>query len=143
MPTIDELQREIVQDLNELGDSFDQYCYLVELSCRLPPMEPEEKTQERLVEGCQSKVWLALKAENGRFSMKADSSTQIVKGILKLLSDLFNGQPVEQVARAEITFLRDTLILDTFDSDRQKGVGSILKRIREFAQKAEGSGAAD
>ena len=136
MPTIQEKQDRLIDDFNELGDSFDQYSYLVTVSCSLPEMPEAEKTPERLVAGCQSKVWLAMRAEGGRFYLTADSGTLIIRGVLKLLEDLLNGEPLADVAAAEITFLRKTAIMETFESGRQKGVGYILKRIRGFAAAA-------
>ena len=136
MPTIQEKQDWLIDDFNELGDSFDQYSYLVTIACSLPEMPEAEKTPERLVAGCQSQVWLAMRAQGGRFYLEADSGTLIIRGVLKLLEELLNGETLADVAAAEITFLRKTAILEAFESSRQKGMGYILKRIRGFAAAA-------
>ena len=136
MPTIQEKQDRLIDDFNELGDSFDQYSYLVTISGSLPEMPETEKTPERLVAGCQSQVWLAMRAQGGRFYLEADSGTLIIRGVLKLLEELLNGETLADVAAAEITFLRKTAIMETFESSRQKGMGYILKRIRGFAAAA-------
>ena len=82
MSEIETAQAALIREFQELGDGFEQYAYLIELAALLPPMAPEEKTEERLVRGCQSHVWLALRSENGRFYATADSDTFIVKGVL-------------------------------------------------------------
>ena len=140
MSRIDERQDKIIRDFLEVGDAFDQYAYLIELSVMLPGLPEEKKTEDRLVKGCQSSVWLDMRAQNGIFEFDADSDTLILKGILYLLRDILNGQTAEEVARADIRFLAETDIMTTFGSDRQKGIGYITRKIKRFA--AESSAAA-
>lgn len=136
MKTIAQKQDELADELRELGDSFDQYSYLIALSCQLPDWPEAEKTEDRLVKGCQSKVWLRADFPDGRLALSADSSTMIVKGILKLLIDLLNGHTAQEVAQTDITFLQDTELMETFETSRQKGIGYILKVIRDAARAA-------
>lgn len=133
MRSIDELQKEIIQDFNELGDSFDQYAFLIELACRHRPLPEEEKTPECLVEGCQSQVWVKTYIRDGLFFFSSDSNTLIIKGILYLLEHLLNGHTCGEVAEAELTFLKETAMMDTFESDRQKGIGYVIKTLQETA----------
>lgn len=133
MKPIEELQREIVSDFQNIGDSFDRYAYLVELGCALPPMPEQNKTDERLVEGCQSRVWLMIECEDNCFRFCADSDTLVVKGILYLFQQLFCGQPPADVARANVTFLKDAFVMETFESARQKGIGYVLNALQSAA----------
>lgn len=133
MSRIDELQTKIVQDFQDMGDGFEQYAYLIELSVMLPPLAEEEKTEARLVKGCQSHVWLDMRAENGMFRFFADSDTLILKGVLYLLREIFDGQALEDVAMAKIWFLEKTEIMTTFNADRQKGIGYIIRAMQDFA----------
>lgn len=133
MKSIDELQQVILSDFEEIGDCFDQYAYLIELACRLDPLPEEEKKPERLVEGCQSSVWLKFDIRNGIFFFASDSNTLIVKGILYLLERILNGQTCEEVAGAQIDFHIKTSIMDTFESDRQKGIGFVIKTLQKTA----------
>lgn len=133
MKTIEELQQEIVSDFQSMGDSFDRYAYLVELGCILPPMPAREKTDGRLVEGCQSRVWLLARCRDSLFCFDADSDTLVVKGILYLFQQLFCGQRPADVARAEVTFLKDALVMETFPSSRQKGIGYVLSALQRAA----------
>ena len=130
---IDEIHDQIVSDFQEIGDGFDQYAYLIELSVQLPGLPEDKKTEDRLVKGCQSHVWLDMRAEGGAFRFDADSDTLILKGILWLLREIFDGQPLTDVANARIWFFAQTEIMATFDADRQKGIGYIIRTIQSFA----------
>ncbi len=129
----EEIQRELIQEFQGLGDGFDQYAFLIELAGLLPPLAPERKTPERAVRGCQSHVWLDLRAEDGLLRMEADSDTYIIKGILYLLRRMFDGQPLTAVAAARLTIFEETEITATFEADRQKGVGYVAADIQRFA----------
>lgn len=133
MNRIDELQEKIVNDFQEMGDGFEQYAYLIELSVQLPGLAEDRKTEDRLVKGCQSHVWLDMRAENGVFDFDADSDTLILKGVLFLLRDIFGGQPLDAVANARVWFFENTEIMATFDADRQKGIGYIIRAMQSFA----------
>lgn len=135
--TIDEIQEKIVADFEELGDSFDQYAYLIEISAAHEGLSDGDKTPERLVEGCQSRVWLKISTEGGIFSFSSDSDTLIVKGVLELLQQMLNGQTCADVSRAEVTFLQRTAIMDTFESDRQKGIGYVIRQLKKAAADAD------
>ncbi len=92
-PTIDEEQRAIVEEFEELGDAFAQYTYLLELSARLPAMNDSEKESCVLVDGCQSQVRLAVTAnDDGTMSVRGDSDTLIVRGVLFLIVRLRDGR---------------------------------------------------
>ena len=133
MSKIDELQQGIVDDFTMMGDGFGQYAYLIELSVTLPALPEEKKTEDRVVKGCQSHVWLDTRVENGLFSFDADSDTLILKGVLVLLQSIFNGQKAEEVAGAKVWFFEKTEIMATFDADRQKGIGYIIQTLQKAA----------
>ena len=130
---IDAAQEALIREFQEVGGGFEQYAYLIELAALLPAMAAEEKTAERQVKGCQSHVWLEMYARNGLFHVAADSDTFIVKGILYLLTQLFDGQPLPEVAKAKIRFLEETEISATFGPDRQKGIGYVIRAMQRFA----------
>ena len=138
MNHIDTLQEQIVSDFQEMGDGFEQYAYLIELSVNLPALSEGKKTGDRLVKGCQSHVWLDMRAKDGIFSFEADSDTLILKGVLYLLRDIFNGQPLSEVAEARVWFFEQTEIMATFDADRQKGIGYIIRELQNFAREQAG-----
>lgn len=133
---LDTLQDEIVQDFASIGDLLSQYEYLLEYAASLPVMDNEEKSEKNLVEGCQSRVWLSMAAINGRFSLRADSDTLIIKGILHLLINVLDGRRLEEVAKATIYFPEKAGLMATFDEARRKGIGSVIASIRCFAQQS-------
>ncbi len=133
MKNILEKQDAIIADFDMMGDDFGKYAYLVELSGQLPGMNEERKTDANLVKGCQSHVWLDSWVEDGQFYFCADSDTLIIKGILFLLQDVLCGQPVKDVAEAQLDFLQKTNIMVTFNADRQRGIGYVIRAIQEKA----------
>ena len=133
MNEIESIQRELIEEFQGLGDGFDQYAYLIELSALLPPLAPEKKTEDRVVKGCQSHVWLDMRADDGRFYLEAESDTFILKGVLYLLRRIFSGQPLAEVAAARLRIFEETEIMATFEADRQKGVGYVVKAMQSFA----------
>ena len=133
MKSIREKQDEIVADFKEMGDDFVKYSYLINLSGMLPDMDESMKNNANMVGGCQSRVWLDIKVSGGRMYFNADSDTMIIKGILYLLREILSGQYVKAVSDANIDFLDRADIMVTFESDRRKGIGYIIKKIKETA----------
>ena len=131
--TIKEIQEQIIREFQEIGDSFDQYAYLIELACLHEAMPEEKKTEANLVKGCQSHVWLDIQCKEGILTFTSDSDTLILKGILYLLAKMFNGKPCREVAETEVTFLTETDLMQVFESDRQKGIGYVLKTLQKAA----------
>ena len=133
---MDEIRREeesILREFRELGDPFAAYSYLLGLASLLPPCPEEIRTRANAVEGCQSSVWLASWAEEGRFRFRADSDTYVIRGLLYLLMNVLDGRPLAAAAAAELTFWRDPLLLGSFDSSRQRGIGYVAASLRRQA----------
>ena len=126
-------QEALIREFQELGGGFEQYAYLIELATLLPAMAADKKTDERQVKGCQSHVWLDMCTCGGRFYVEADSDTYIIKGLLYLLKQLFDGQSLTEVATARIRFFEETEISATFGPDRQKGIGYVIRSMQRFA----------
>ncbi|MCD8099667.1 MAG: SufE family protein [Oscillospiraceae bacterium] len=139
MSSINTLQKTIADDFAQMGDAFGQYAYLIEMSAALPEYPQEYRTEEHLVKGCQSKVWLhTYHTADGLFAFDADSDTLIIKGVLFILQTIFNGKPPQEVASAKVWIFEQTDIMVTFNSDRQKGIGYIIRRLQELAKNAAG-----
>lgn len=133
MDEIREEEESILREFRELGDPFAAYSYLLGLASLLPPCPEEIRTRANAVEGCQSSVWLASWAEEGRFRFRADSDTYVIRGLLYLLMNVLDGRPLAAAAEAELTFWRDPLLLGSFDSSRQKGIGYVAASLRRQA----------
>lgn len=136
MNSIKQEQDRIFEEFDRIGDPFDQYAYLIELSCNHAAMDENSKTPDRLVEGCQSSVWLDIQIRDGSFFFRSDSDTLIIKGVLSLLERVLCGQPCSEVAEAKIDFLQRTLIMATFEADRQKGIGYVISTLQNAARVA-------
>ena len=134
MSAIGQIQDEIVAEFEMIGDGFDQYSYLIELSCIFVPMRAGLKTDDRAVRGCQSHVWLDIFQDgDGLFQFEADSDTLIIKGVLFLLQRTLCGQRPAEVASAEIDFLARTAIMETFGQDRRHGIGQVVRTLQQAA----------
>lgn len=128
--TLAERQNQMIEAINALGDCFDQYSYLLIKAQELAGLPEDRKTAEALIPGCQSQVWLYVWRENGRIRFEGDSDTLILRGVLKILMELLDGQSAEEVAGLPVRLFQETELAATFTSDRNTGVRSILKRIQ-------------
>ena len=128
------VQEQLIADFTELGDSFNQYAYLLELSMQLEAMDESLKTEERLVEGCQSRVWLKLGFSEGKIEITADSDTLIIRGVLAILLALWDDRMPKEIVVTNLCLFEKTAITETFLSQRVAGIGQVIKTIREFAR---------
>ena len=129
-----EIQERIVREINEAGDPFDQFDYLLVKAAKLPEMPEERKVPEVLVKDCQSQVWLYLHAIDGRPVIEADSDTLMIRGTIQILKEMFDGQPPEAVVECDVNYIQRTDLAYAFDSKRVAGQVAIVARIKEFAQ---------
>src|SRR5688500_4878191 len=104
--TINQIQDGIINDFSLLdGDMEMTVFYIMELGQKLPEMPESEKTDENVVKGCQSKVWLTAALENQKLYFRADSNTAITKGLVSLLTRIFNGQRPDDIIKADLYFM--------------------------------------
>lgn len=133
--TVAEKQEQLIRSINDLGDCFDQYNYLIVRSNDLPPLPEEYRQDANLVKGCQSKVWLHMrKNSDGSFHLDADSDALILKGLLAIIAELVEGAPVAEVAALEWNILSCTELGATFTSARSAGMKQTLSIISETAK---------
>ncbi len=129
MNAIQEIQDGIIRDFARLEDPFDQYAYLLRLSSFLPVMGEEARLACEEVKGCQSHVWLQSEARDGRFYLEAESDTMLIRGFLYLIRKCVNGQPLADVAHADLYFLHDSGLVENLTADRRKGLGYVKAEI--------------
>ncbi|MDO5117162.1 MAG: SufE family protein [Eggerthellaceae bacterium] len=134
--TINQQQDDIVEDFLSIGDPLSQYEYLIEFATALPALDEAFKVDENLVKDCQSRAWLVMENCAGALSIKADSDTLIVRGVLELLIEVLDGRPLREVAEADIYFPEKAELMTTFSASRRQGIGSIIATIKRFAQHA-------
>ena len=126
-------QNRLVDEINHLGDSLEQYSYLVYRSGQMPALHEKYRTEANRVKGCQSVVWMVLSVEDGIMHLKADSDTLLMKGVLAVLQDLVDGVAVEDVCQTSIDIFDRTQLAVSFQSDRLAGIQSILNSIQKTA----------
>lgn len=126
-------QNRLVDEINHLGDSLEQYSYLVYRSGQMPALPEQYKTETNRVKGCQSVVWMVLSVEDGIMHFKADSDTLLMKGVLAVLQDLVDGVAAEDVCQTSIDIFDRTQLAVSFQSDRLAGIQSILNNIQKTA----------
>ena len=132
--TIEEKQQEIVADFSGLDDWMDRYGMIIDLGNTLPPISEELKTPDRLIEGCQSRVWLDAKLSgDGRVEFTADSDAIIVKGIIALLIDVLNGHTPQEILDADLHFIADIGLAENLSPTRSNGLRAMLKQMKMYA----------
>lgn len=126
-------QEEIIREFSMLDGNLELTLqYLMELGQQLPPFPEEERTEENIVKGCQSKVWLSAKMENGTIHFLADSNTAITKGLVGLLMRVYQGQTPEEILKTEVYF-PTKIGMDRFiGTQRSNGFGSMIQQIRRY-----------
>lgn len=131
--TIEEIEREIEDEFSMFEDWMDKYNYLIEIGRECPIIEEKDKNENNLIKGCQSKVWVSAKMQDGVMDIKADSDAVITKGIITLLLRVFNHQKPEDVEKADLHFI-DTIGLTTHLSPtRSNGLVAMIKQIKLYA----------
>lgn len=132
--TIREEQDEFVAAYNAVADPLLQYDMLLSLYSDLPRLPPEEKTQENLIRGCVSRVWLACGYEDGRVRLRVESEALIVGGIAGVIVRLLDGRTPGEILEAELDFIRRTPLERELSTDRRRGMGRLISRIRDYAR---------
>lgn len=132
--SIDQIQQEIISDFSLLdGDMEMTVFYIMELGQKLPDMAESEKTDENIVKGCQSKVWLTAKLEKDKIYFSADSNTAITKGLVSLLMRIFNGQAPEDILNADLFFMKKIGMDRFIGTQRSNGFAAMIKQMKLYA----------
>lgn len=131
--TINEIQDEIIEEFEIFDEWLDKYEYLIETGKQLPPMKPELKTEQNLIEGCQSRVWLHAEMQDDKLFFLADSDAFITKGIVALLIKVFNNKTPEEVAGADLYFIERIGLKENLSPTRSNGLLSMIKQIKYYA----------
>jgi cysteine desulfuration protein SufE len=132
--TINQIQDSIINNFSLLdGDMEMTVFYIMELGQKLPEMPESEKTEENIVKGCQSKVWLTGSLDKNRVYFRADSNTAITKGLVSLLTRIFNGQTPEAILNADLYFMK-RIGMDRFiGTQRSNGFAAMIRQMKLYA----------
>ena len=131
--TIKETQEEIIADFEYLTNWDDKYEYIIALSKELPIIGDQYKTEENLIKGCQSRVWLHAEYRDGRLFFTADSDAIITKGLVSMVIKVLSGQTPADIVAAEIYFIDGIGLRSHLASTRANGLLSMLKQIKLYA----------
>ena len=134
MKSLQELENEVVETFSFYDEWLDKYEYLIDLGKNLEPYPEEAKTEDRLINGCQSKVWLDAKMKDGKLVFLADSDAIITKGIISLLVGLYSGRTPEEIAGSDFSFLDRIGLKENLTPTRANGLASMVARIRQTAK---------
>ena len=132
--SITEIQDEIVSEFSLLdGDMEMTVFYIMELGQKLPEMPEGDKTEDNIVKGCQSKVWLTASVENDKVFFKADSNTAITKGLVSLLIRIFNGQSTDTILNTTLSFMQKIGMERFIGTQRSNGFAAMIKQMKLYA----------
>ena len=132
--TIKEIQNEIVDEFSMFDDWMQRYEYIIDLGKNLPLIKEEFKTEDNIIKGCQSKVWLqASLQENGTVKLEADSDAIITRGLVALVVGVFNEETPDDILKANIHFMNDIGLVSNLSQTRSNGLAAMVKQILLFA----------
>ncbi len=131
--TIDDIQKEILEEFSIYDDWMDKYSYLIELGNNLPDLPPSEKTDEYLIRGCQSRVWLVPELKEGKIFFRGESDAVIVKGLVALLLRVASGRTPQELMQTEMHFIDELGLKQHLSPTRSNGLLAMVKQIRLYA----------
>lgn len=131
--TIEQLQAEVIEEFAAFDDWMDKYQLLIDLGNEQPPLDEKYKTEQNLIEGCQSRVWLQVDYRDGVLEFQAESDALIVKGIITLLIRIINRQTPKDILEADLHFIEDIGLREHLSPTRSNGLLAMVKRIKAVA----------
>ena len=133
MNELESRQQQIIDEFGIFTDWMDKYEYLIELGKELEPMPDSEKTEENLIKGCQSQVWLTANYADGLVTFRADSDAIITKGIIGLLIKVLSGLSPKEIIDADLHFIDAIGLRENLSPTRSNGLVSMIKQIKMYA----------
>ncbi|MCH7397164.1 SufE family protein [Belliella sp. DSM 107340] len=132
--TIQDTQNEIIEEFSILGDDRESTIfYIMELGDKLPEMPEADKTDEHIIKGCQSKVWLTAFEKENKVHYLADSNTDITKGLISLLIRVLSGKTPQEIINAELNFIDKIGMGNIIGSQRSNGLAAMIKQMKLYA----------
>ena len=135
--TLKEKQQQIIDDFSMYEEWLDKYEYLIELGKSLDGLPEEKKTEDRLIKGCQSRVWLDCEKRDGILWFDADSDALITRGIIAMLVSVYSGRSAQEILEDDFSFLNDLGLKENLSPTRANGLVSMIATIRAKAAENE------
>jgi len=127
------IQDDIIASFSMFPEWLDRYQYLIDLGRKLPPLADEEKTDDKLLAGCQSQVWLHLEGDAEEVVIRANSDAAIVSGLIALLISVYSGCSAQQIVDTEPYFIREIGLAEHLSATRANGLHAMLHAIKGYA----------
>ena len=131
--TINEIQDELVDEFSLFSDWMEKYEYIIQLGKELPLIDPQYKTEENLIKGCQSKVWLHADYREGKVFFTADSDAIITKGLVGMVVRVLSGHTPEEITSADLYFVDKVGLKEHLSITRSNGLVSMIKQMKMYA----------
>lgn len=131
--SLQEAENEVVETFSMYDEWLDKYEYLIDLGKNLDAYPEELKTEDRLIKGCQSRVWLDYKVQDGKIYFSADSDAIITKGIISLLISVYSGRTPEEIASSDFSFIEKIGLKENLSPTRANGLASMIATIKTVA----------
>ena len=131
--TINEIQDGIIEEFSGLDDWMDKYQLLIDLGNELTPLDERYKTEQNLIDGCQSRVWLQADLVDGLIHFTAESDALIVKGIVSLLIRVLSDHTPQEILDADLYFIEEIGLKEHLSPTRSNGLVAMVKQIRTYA----------
>ena len=133
MSAIQKIQAEIVEDFEMFDDWMQKYEYLIDLGKDLAPIKEQYKTEDNLIKGCQSRVWLHAEHSEGKIIFTADSDAIMTKGIVAILINVLSNQAPKDIATAKLDFINEIGLKEQLSPTRANGLVSMIKKMKLYA----------
>ena len=133
MKTINELQDEVIEEFSDFDDWMDKYQLLIDLGNEQEPLDPQYITEQNLIDGCQSRVWLQADLTDGKVVFQAESDALIVKGIIALLIKVVSGHTPDEILNSDFYFIEKIGLKEHLSPTRSNGLLAMVKQMRMYA----------
>lgn len=132
--TLQEVKEQLIGEFSMLDEWLDKYEYLIDLGKNLAPYPEEKKTEDRLIKGCQSRVWMDWTVDDGRIYFTADSDAIITRGIISMLISVYSGRTAAEIAADDFSFIDSIGLKENLSPTRTNGLLSMISTIKSVAQ---------
>ena len=133
METIKDIQEEIIEEFENFDDWMQKYEYLIDLGKELAPIDKKHKTEDNLIKGCQSRVWLHAEYTDGRIIYTADSDAIMTKGIVAILINVLSGQTPSEISTAKLDFINEIGLKEQLSPTRANGLLLMIKQMKLYS----------
>ena len=133
MKTINEIQEEVIEEFSDFDDWMDKYQLLIDLGNEQEPLDAKYKTEQNLIDGCQSRVWLQADLVDGKVVFQAESDALIVKGIVTLLMRVLSGHTPDEILASDLHFIDAIGLREHLSPTRSNGLLAMVKQMRMYA----------